>query len=310
MSYDKEFLSISLDEVIEKAKQKKALYDIKKQELYNKNKRLAEIDNELLKIGPILGVAALSGDTKKIEEAKNTVEKLSAEKNEILVKENFKDYEPSCKFCNDSGLINGKYCNCVKKLAKQKSLLNLGECANLDCDFDNFSLSYYPEKFKDGVAKIYNLCKDYAENFSLNSKSLMLMGNTGLGKTHLSISIAKKVIDKGFSVIYGPADTILGKIEKEHFNYSANTPYKDSVLNCDLLIIDDLGTEFLTKYTLSVVYNIINNRILTSKPTIISTNFSIDEIEEKYTPRILSRIMGSYTVKLLQGNDIRQLKNK
>ena len=135
------------------------------------------------------------------------------------------------------------------------------------------------------------------------------MGGTGLGKTHLSLAIANVAINKGYSVIYGTAQNILGDLQNESFGRADNIRYSEhSVLNCDLLIIDDLGTEFKNSYSVSCLYNIVNTRLSAKLPTIISTNFSTKELEEKYDQRITSRITGEYNILMLLGNDIRYIK--
>ena len=187
-----------------------------------------------------------------------------------------------------------------------------------DSTFDNFNLAYYqgvtdPETGVDAYARmgqIVSYCEAYAEDFGLSSPSLILYGNTGLGKTHLSLAIANKAIEKGFNVVYGSAHNLLSEIEKEHFGrLKTDDSPEDNVLNADLLILDDLGAEFSTSFTVSMVYNIINTRILKGLPTIISTNLWYDEISDKYGNRVYSRIIGNYTPLEFAGRDVRQLKN-
>ena len=308
MGYSKEIYAKAIEALKDEAAAKKQKYNLQKTELYLKAPELKEIENAIMAKGATLGATAMSGDITALKELQNELYSLTAKKAEILKANGFNEYTPVCEKCNDSGFVNGKYCECIKAKAVNIAFSELNDGVSLEnYGFDKFSLEYYPEEFKNGVKKVLEACLDFAENFSGN-KNLILLGNTGLGKTHLSLSIAKEVISKGFSVVYGPSDNILSKIEKEHFSYSATTPFKDNVLNCDLLILDDLGTEFLTQYTLSTIYNIINNRLISGKATIINTNYSIDELEKKYTPRVTSRILGNYTTKLLKGNDIRQLK--
>ena len=134
------------------------------------------------------------------------------------------------------------------------------------------------------------------------------MGDAGLGKTHLSLAIVSAVSAKGFGVVYGSAQNLFSAAEKEHFSYGGETDAIDSLLNCDLLVIDDLGTEFYSPYTASLFYNIINSRLLSRRPTVINTNLSFDELEKRYSARITSRFIGSYDMKKFIGNDIRQIK--
>lgn len=307
MGYSKEIYIKAIDLLKDEATAKKQKYNLQKAELYKNAPRLREVENAIMQKGASLGTVAFSGDITALKTLQAELENLTKEKADILKQNDFSEYTPVCEKCNDSGFIGGKYCDCIKKRAINIAFSELNDGVSLEnYGFDKFSLDYYPDEYKKGVSKVLDACKDFAED--MTGKNLIFLGNTGLGKTHLSLSIAKEVVSKGYSVIYGPSDNILSRIEKEHFSYSAETPYKDSVLNCDLLILDDLGTEFLTQYTLSTIYNIINNRLLSGKATIISTNYSIDILEKKYTPRVTSRIIGNYTIKLLQGNDIRQLK--
>ena len=222
-----------------------------------------------------------------------------------------------CKKCSDSGFIDGIGCSCRRNLLIEltvKDLENVSPASK--CRFDNFSLEYYSDKSESGfesspkekMEEIFEYCKDYAADFHLNSESLYLYGATGLGKTHLSLAIANVVVRNGYNVLYGSAQNILSRLEKEKFSGN-KTDYEQEILDCDLLIIDDLGSEFSTNYTVSAIYNIINTRINLSKPVIISTNLDEAELEKKYTQRITSRIIGSYTPILFIGKDVRQIKN-
>ena len=225
----------------------------------------------------------------------------------------------TCPVCNDTGVVGNHYCDCFKRLVKSLQTENLNAVSPAgDSTFDNFNLAYYqgvtdPETGVDAYARmgqIVSYCEAYAEDFGLSSPSLILYGNTGLGKTHLSLAIANKAIEKGFNVVYGSAHNLLSEIEKEHFGrLKTDDSPEDNVLNADLLILDDLGAEFSTSFTVSMVYNIINTRILKGLPTIISTNLWYDEISDKYGNRVYSRIIGNYTPLEFAGRDVRQLKN-
>lgn len=225
----------------------------------------------------------------------------------------------TCPVCNDTGIVGNHYCDCFKRLVKSLQTENLNAVSPAgDSTFDNFNLAYYqgvtdPETGVDAYSRmgqIVSYCEAYAEDFGLSSPSLILYGNTGLGKTHLSLAIANKAIEKGFNVLYGSAHNLLSEIEKEHFGrLKTDDSPEENVLNADLLILDDLGAEFSTSFTVSMVYNIINTRILKGLPTIISTNLWYDEISDKYGNRVYSRIIGNYTPLEFAGRDVRQLKN-
>ncbi len=235
--------------------------------------------------------------------------------------ENYLEVPYVCKKCSDTGFVEGRCCVCRETLLRQSALNELGALSPANtCSFDSFNLSYYPaakdERYglspREQLGEIYEYCKSYAEDFSLTSKSLFMHGATGLGKTHLSLAIARAVTEKGYNVIYGSCPNLLKRLEREHFGgrfNNADDGAEEELLNCDLLIIDDLGAEFATSFTTAEIYNIINTRINCSLPVIINTNLTVNELEEKYTQRITSRIIGCYVSMLFIGKDVRQLKN-
>lgn len=228
--------------------------------------------------------------------------------------ENWLDVRYSCKKCEDKGFVNGIMCDCFKELLKSLEYEKL--CSNLpvnNCRFDNFKLDYYPEGVgtspRHRMESVLDFCKTYAAEFSQKSSSLLLYGHTGLGKTHLSLAIARKVVEAGHGVIYSSAQNLFNKLEKEKFGRSdGNT--EENILGCDLLIIDDLGAEFTTQFTVSALYNIVNSRELEGKPTIISTNLTPEQLLSTYSERIASRILNNYTLLRFDGTDIRQIKTR
>lgn len=311
MGYNKKYLTEALEQIRNDGEKRKQDYNFKRSALAAKEPRLDEIDAEIMKIGPMLGISALSGYNDRVTALKEKCSALSKERDIILKNNGIEEYVPICANCDDTGYIGGiKLCDCVKKRAKELSLSALSaEMPIASCRFDNFDLKYYKSnEDKAAMKKIYTYCKKYADEFSTSSNSLLFFGGTGLGKTHLSLAVAGTALEKGFGVVYSPAQNLLQKLEKEHFSYSAETPFQDDVLECDLLIIDDLGAEFGTSFTLSLVYTIINTRLLSNKPTLISTNLSMEELADRYTPRVASRIFGCYDIKRFVGGDIRQQK--
>ncbi|MDR1630517.1 MAG: ATP-binding protein [Oscillospiraceae bacterium] len=225
----------------------------------------------------------------------------------------------TCAVCRDTGIADGKLCDCFRKLMKQLAYDALCADSPLKISgFEDFSLAYYPDKpdERTGISarrrmqEVLEFCQAYASDFSPGSPSLYLFGETGLGKTHLSLSIAGEVIEAGYSVVYGSTQNLIARIEDEHFGRRAadGDSTESKLIHCDLLILDDLGAEFCTQFTVSVIYNIINSRLLNSHPTIISSNLSLPELEAKYTTRVTSRILGEYRHLRFFGRDIRQIR--
>ncbi|MBQ6267804.1 MAG: ATP-binding protein [Clostridia bacterium] len=222
----------------------------------------------------------------------------------------------TCKQCEDTGFVGGYACECRKTLLAELSRQALESVApSAQCTFDTFSLDYYPLPVdaqlgvspRKRMAEILDYCRSYAEDFGPDSESLYMHGATGLGKTHLSLAIANTVTAQGYSVIYDSAQNLLAALEREKFGGGTGERAQE-LLDCDLLIIDDLGSEFSTSFTVAAVYNLINTRINRQKPVIISTNLTETELEAKYSQRITSRIIGSYVSLLFLGKDIRQIK--
>lgn len=294
---------------------KKLKHDTLLSAAYASNPRLKELDSQLSGIGAQIAISALSGGSDAVVQLRKTSEALAEEKAKLLKKLNIEDLSYDCPLCNDSGYIGGKICSCVKELAKGIISKELSAKMPIDeCTFERFDLSKYPDKDgKDGnpykrMSGILKLCREYADNFSPNSSpNLLFMGAAGLGKTHLSLAIAGEVIKKGYLPIYGPAENLFTAIEKERFSgFGAESDSYNSMINCDLLVIDDLGAEFMTSFSKSILYNLVNSRMLSKKPTIINTNLTMKEIEKFYSPRISSRLIGSYDARKFLGNDLRQ----
>lgn len=301
----KEAIQIKNEEI----KKREQIYENTLYTVMAENPRIAEINKEISDLGTTAIKLSLTGKTEEIKELGKKNAALQQEKENILKAEKLSPFTCLCPVCNDTNYVNGFLCDCVKEIAKEISLKEFYK--NLpqnDADFNSFKLSYYQGKDKETMEKIYAFAKSYAENFDENSGNALFMGKCGLGKTHLSLSIAKTVIEKGYDVVYGSAQNLFAAAEKEHFSYSSVTDETEKLLNCDLLIIDDLGTEFLNNFTSSLFYNIVNTRLLNKKATVINTNLSFEELTERYSARITSRFVGEYVLKQFLGSDIRQLK--
>ena len=256
-------------------------------------------------------------------------EELQALKGKILTDAGYgADYTAlryECERCSDTGYLDdGKMCACMR----EKLILAGYESSGLgmllrEQRFDNYSLDYFKtdERTWRSMNHAYYTLKEYAEQFRMgsgepSSGSLLLMGGTGLGKTHLSTAVAKTVLDAGYDVLYTTAVMLVGDFEMARFGNSGAagdmgiTADTSRYFDCDLLIIDDLGTEVANQFTTSCLYNIINTRLAMRRPTIISTNLLQDELRRRYWDRITSRLFGEYKILLFLGTDVRAQKVK
>jgi DNA replication protein DnaC len=283
---------------------------------YTTNPRLEVVERELSSLGASLAITALTGDLDKLKEFEKRSKLLAAEKAEILKKAQVPEIQYECNLCCDSGLVSGKICECVRKEAGKILMAELSKNMPLEnCRFENFDLKYYSDKTdalgdnpRKEMTKILKFCKEYVLNFKPETaENLIFRGSPGLGKTHLTMAMVSGVIEKGYLPVYGSAQNLFSAVESERFS-SDKSDALETMLQCDLLVIDDLGTELVTSFTRSVLYNLINTRILCKKPTIINTNLELEELKDTYTNRIASRFMGEYTWKEFCGKDIRLQK--
>ncbi len=293
---------------------KNAMFDEAIKNLQKTNPEFAKISSRLSSLGAAIATIAISGDTSTLAKLQSEMTELSALREAILKSASITDVVYECNACRDTGYINGKICDCIHSQAKKLLIEDLTSSLPLDtCRFENFDLNFYKNEDIDGanprkrMTAILKLCREYVLNFNpKTSESLLFMGDTGLGKTHLTLAITYELLNRGFDVIYGAAYNLFSEMETEHFERHTNTKY-NAAIDCDLLVIDDLGGEFVSPYIQSLLYNIINTRDLSGKPTIINTNLSMGDIANKYTPRVASRLI-KYTAKKFIGNDIRQIK--
>lgn len=233
----------------------------------------------------------------------------------MLDKFGVQDIRYDCPLCSDTGYVGGKICDCVKHLVSAFIAEEMSEEMPLGTSrFDNFDLKYYPDKdTKEGnprrrMTAILKVCREYALKFDpKTSGNLLFMGSAGLGKTHLTLALAGEVIERGFIPVYGAAENLFSQIEKEKFTGENRGAY-DAMIKSDLLVIDDLGAEMATPFSKSALYNLVNTRLLANRPMIINTNLTMKEIETRYTPRISSRLIGSFDAYKFIGPDIRQQK--
>jgi DNA replication protein DnaC len=295
------------------------------QQAYAQVPRLKEIDRLLRLTMAQAAQAAFAqgGDPAELlEQARREnllLQQERAELEALYFEEGFLDDSPICDRCGGSGYVGSAMCECLRELCRQEqkkelTFLNVGRES-----FDQFRLEYYPDREdpKFGVnirtimEKTYQTCRRYAQNFSERSSNLLFSGDTGLGKTFLSACIARTVADNGYSVMYESAGHLFANLERAKFSGDEQARKEsDRYFACDLLIVDDLGTEMPGQFTTAALYGLINDRLLAGKPTIISTNLTIEEFERRYNRQIASRLRGSYVRVPFLGEDIRVQKNR
>lgn len=291
------------------------LSEKRKAEVYAVCPDVWDIDKELSKTGPkILDAAAKGGDVGA------AVAAIRAE-NDVLRKKraavmaasgfpaDFTDISYTCPECHDSGFIGVNMCRCMK-IAVAEARLRDSELGGLAAkqSFDNFSFDFYSGGDREIVRRNYDHLKSFAEGFNKNTHdSWLLMGDTGLGKTHLSTALGAAVIRRGYDVIYKSVQGMMEDFESAQF-HGGDPEESRKYYQADLLIVDDLGAEMTTQFTVSCLYNVINTRINSGKPTVFSTNLTQSQLRERYTDRITSRLFGEYRPLLFRGTDVRRQK--
>lgn len=293
--------------------------DMRRELLHKKIDGLAEIDARLASTGfRIIESALEDGNLDKFEEIRNENIALQEVRRNMLVENGFDpDYdEPhyECEKCGDTGYVEGVMCSCLRRALTEETFKSsgIGELIKTQ-SFETFSTDYYKDD-KDALESIeiiLMLCRDYAENFVAGqAKNLLFYGDTGLGKTHISTSIAKVVIERGYDVVYDTAQNIFADFETEQFGKrrDPNENLTARYFDCDLLIIDDLGTEMTNSFTVSCLYNIINTRLNHRAAMIINTNLPQNELRSRYADRITSRMFGEFAPLRFLGRDVRLKK--
>lgn len=295
------------------------------QEIEQRIPEIVEINRQLFRTSQdLMQIIRKGGDVgTKVEALRQQNQQAQQMVRQLLVQhgypEDYLDMHYTCEKCQDTGYANGTFCSCLTELSGKLAVQALNQSVQFEqSNFSTFSLSYYSGQHTENGMSCYTamervlfFCREYANHFSLDSPSILMFGKTGLGKTHLSLAIANEVLKKGFSVLYDSVINFLRQVEKEHFGKEERgTDTLELLLSCDLLILDDLGTEFRSQFYQSAVYNIINTRMNRNKPTIISTNMDYDGISYHYDERITSRIFTTYTCLQFVGTDVRVLKKQ
>lgn len=294
-------------------------------EAYARVPRIRQID-QMLRSSMALAAQAVfksGGDAKlALEEVKQANLALQEEKKQLIAAnfgEGWLDESPICPHCGGNGYIGSFMCSCLSDLCREEQEKELSLLAVDGQCFGNFRLDYYSDRPdpKTGISpraimsRSFDICREYAQDFSPKSGNLLFNGGTGLGKTFLSASIAREVAAKGCSVAYASSSHLFQALEKHRFHPDEQTAQEVRKLTeCDLLIIDDLGTELPGNFVTAALYTLLNDRLLSGKPMVVSTNLTIDELGQRYSPQIRSRLQGSFQLLPFVGQDIRVLKNR
>ena len=284
---------------------------------------ILELDNEIQKISLRMSLEIIKSDDgeKTLKKYKEKIIDLRVKKCEMLVEHGFDpDYlnlKYICTKCKDTGFIGANKCICYKqKLIKLHYKDSELENTIKENNFNNFDLNlfsthrlgdekYSPRKNIENILEY--VLNDYIPNFSSQDTNLLFYGNPGSGKTYLSYCLSKAILDKGYLVVYKTSDELIKNLSEIRFNNNNNLEVL--LLNCDLLIIDDLGAEHLNEFSITELFNIINKRILNKKKMLISTNLTLPGITKQYTERIASRLLGDFKLCKFYSEDIRIKKN-
>ena len=295
---------------------------LRQEKIYSRIPEIERIDTRLrTQMTELVGLTLRGGA--ELNTAIKTLEDeslaLQAKKAELLVERGYEmDYLDdifSCPACRDTGYVGGKMCSCLKAMYNAEVTRELGTLLkNSDECFEKFDLSLYGDA-RESMEIVYNTCREYANSFSDRSMNLMFQGGTGLGKTFLSACIARVVAGNGHSVCYDTASSALEAFETKKFSRDAQTAENAAVkvermLDCELMILDDLGTEMPTPMSVSALYTLINTRLVNGRKTVISTNLTDAELSKRYNPQICSRLEGEFTKLPFFGSDIRLTKKE
>ena len=325
MNYSKEIVSRARAVLAQQKADRESLYAARLREAYRKLPRLQQIDVELRSsMASAAQVAFSKGIDVRLAMQDIRQKNLALqEEYRTLMAENFpEDYlddSPLCDTCGGSGYLGSHMCDCLRRLCLAEQRKELGSVFSDSMRFETFRLDYYPNvmeaRFRTSprtlMEKNLEICRRYARSFSCDSGNLLFNGGTGLGKTHLALSVGVAVGEQGYSVCYETAISLFSKLEKAKFNPNEEIAAQVRKLEtCDLLIIDDLGTEMPGQFVTSALYGLLNERLMTGKPMLITTNLNVEEAGKRYNPQIASRLYGEFRRVTFLGTDIRVLKNR
>ncbi len=328
MGYDKDVLQRARSRYAEAVESHRALQRSQREEICEELPEAAELERKLrATMAEVIAHSLRRGEdpTEAIDAIRRRNRDLQEELHYLLEENGYDadalDEKPLCPRCRDTGYIGAEMCSCLRKYCCEEQKRELTSLLSTNATFDDFSLDYYPTAVnpatglspREQMEFNYESCVEYASHFRPGpGRNLLMNGAPGLGKTFLSACIAREVVNRGYSVVYDTAIHVFSCMEKQKFGGGTEEELRmaERILECDLLILDDLGTEMNTSFISPALYSIINSRILSERPTIISTNFTLQQLSQRYTPQIASRLDGEYRILVFAGNDIRKLKKE
>lgn len=328
MPYEGLIIRAATDELNEQARKNRGAFERRRRQIYSRIPRLQEIDQLLSQTIRAAAQAALRkgvDPTPALEQAKRQNLSLQRERRELLAGSGYPEdaltYKPLCQLCNDRGWRGSEMCQCLRAFCGREQIKALSSMLNLgNQSFDTFDLDYYSPVYdamvgdspRNKMELALNVCFTFADKFGRgNVKNLFLTGEPGLGKTFLSASIARVVSEKGYSVVYDSAVNVFNRFDAQRFHRDDRADQDvERYLTCDLMILDDLGSEMTSAMTQASLYQLVNSRLLTDRRTVISSNLSLDDVGRRYTPQVYSRLAGDYLKVCFYGEDIRKLKKE
>ena len=328
MSYDGKIMRRALARFDEDKQRRARQMEERRKLLYTRIPRLGQIEQELRGTMSQIITSALSRGTDPvpaIRVIRDSNLALQRERRELLeaygYAADYLDEEPNCPLCRDSGYRGSAVCSCLQEYYAREQIAELSQLLNMGGEtFETFDFNWYTadrgsyrRSPREVAERNFDICQDYAHQFSPRSGNLLLFGSPGLGKTFLSACIARVVSENGHSVVYDTASHIFNQFEAAKFrrDYEEDSGADvERYLDCDLLIMDDLGTEMLTSFVQSTFYQLVNSRLIRGKKTIINTNLKLEEIAQRYGAPVRSRLEGEYELLPFIGDDIRKLKRE
>ena len=290
----------------------------RKEEIFETIPTFEELYDSVSSVGRSYILKSMDGDPSAVNDAKTELQNIKVQKEELLLQYGYPaDYleeKYTCAYCKDTGFVNNKRCECLKKkiLSITYAQSNIAELLKRN-NFDTLSEKYYTGddllRFRDAV----DVCRKMIDNFENQKTSILFHGSVGVGKSFLSCCVAKEILDKGYSVLYFSSSNLFETLASSTFDKDSKENLyttKEDIYNCDLVVIDDLGTELTNSFVLSELFSLITERTLRNKSTIISTNLNLTDLSNVYSERIISRIISNFELCKMSGPDVRIYKKQ